>query len=367
MKKTLIKLFIIFIFQFVLINSLFAEVFVISRATANIRELSTTDSTILEQADKDDWFIYLGNSNDNKWRNIELPDGNTGWIYYTLGRIQENYTPPVVTDATFEIDQLEIHIINVEQGDCTLIVAIGTGGEKTALLFDAGKPGKGDKYIVPYLKSIDISELKYIVLSHHDGDHLGGLDEVLKYTPGMDDHQITLTGNAYQPAGEPESSQKAQYDQYAYAVSAQNGREVLTLKPPEYLNLANGLSIQTVTGGGLYIDSETGNIIDLEPDSANAKSIGLLLTFNKFKFFVGGDMGGLSDQKKIENKVAPYIGDLDVLRANHHGANTSTHDPFVQITKPEVVLISCGSNNYGHPRQKVIDRLKAENTNVQIY
>ena len=78
-------------------------------------------------------------------------------------------------------------------------------------------------------------------------------------------------------------------------------------------------------------------------------------------------MGGISKQKKIENKVAPYIGDIDVLRANHHGANTSTHDPFIKIVKPEVVLISCGKNNFGHPRQKVIDRLKAENSNVQIY
>lgn len=93
----------------------------------------------------------------------------------------------------------------------------------------------------------------------------------------------------------------------------------------------------------------------------------MLLTFNKFKFFVGGDQGGLSKQKKIENKIAPYLGDLDVLRASHHGADTSTHEPFVQITKPEVALISCGSNNYGHPRQKVIDRLKSENSNVQIF
>ncbi len=229
------------------------------------------------------------------------------------------------------------------------------------------KPGKGDSYVVPYLKSIEISELKYIVSSHHDGDHIGGLDEVLNYTEDSDDYKITLTGKAYQPAGLPKNSQKKQYNEYASAVAAQIGNGVETLNPPEMINLAKGLSIQVVTGGGAYIDKNTGSVIDLQTNEANARSIGLLLTFNKFKFFVGGDLGGQSQHKKIENKVAPYLGDIDVLRANHHGANTSTHIPFVNITKPEVVLISCGKNSYGHPRQKVIDRLRVGNNDVQIY
>ncbi len=136
MQKLIKNLLLVLItgFQFIFVGSLFADVFVISRSTANIREFPTTESEIIEQAHKNDWFIYLGSNGTNKWRKIELSDGRNGWVYYTLGRVQGQY---ISTD--FEIDKLEIHVINVQQGDCTLIVAVGKNGEKQALLFDAGK------------------------------------------------------------------------------------------------------------------------------------------------------------------------------------------------------------------------------------
>ncbi len=44
---------------------------------------------------------------------------------------------------------LEIHHINVQQGDCTLII----GADGTTFLIDAGSPGKGNNEAVPYLEN----------------------------------------------------------------------------------------------------------------------------------------------------------------------------------------------------------------------
>lgn len=347
------------------IDYTFAEVFEISRAHVNIRKQPTTSSEIIGKAHQSEWFVYLGSSSDNKWRHIELPNGENGWIYYTLGKVKDDYTS--ILEELFKIKKLEIHIINVHQGDSTLIIAEGKNGEKASLLFDAGRPTKGDNFVVPYLKSIGISKLKYVIASHHDGDHIGGFDEVLRFKPDSTNYQITLTGKAYQPEGTPRASQKDEYEEYIQAVKEAINQEVQTLNPPEFIDLAVGMTLQVVTGSGRYIDKTTGKVIDLAPKDDNAKSIGLLLTFNKFKFFVGGDLGGITKQKGIEDKVAPFLGDIDVLRLNHHGSNTSTSLYFAQITKPEVALISCGNNTYGHPRKSVFQNLKNVNNDIDIY
>ncbi len=74
---------------------------------------------------------------------------------------------------------LEIHHINVQQGDCVLII----GPNGTTVLVDAGKNGRGNNEVLPYLKSIGIDPLDgldYMVGTHMDADHVGGLDEIIE-------------------------------------------------------------------------------------------------------------------------------------------------------------------------------------------
>ena len=76
-------------------------------------------------------------------------------------------------------EPLRIHHINVQQGDCTLIV----GPDGTSMLIDAGKPGHGSGDVAPYLAGIGTfpgDGLDYMVCTHRDADHLGGLDEVIE-------------------------------------------------------------------------------------------------------------------------------------------------------------------------------------------
>lgn len=68
---------------------------------------------------------------------------------------------------------MNVHYIDVGQGDCSLIVCDG----KT-MLIDAGENGNETK-VLDYLRKQNIDRLDYIIASHQHSDHIGGLPEVL--------------------------------------------------------------------------------------------------------------------------------------------------------------------------------------------
>ncbi|MBQ8039493.1 MAG: MBL fold metallo-hydrolase, partial [Lachnospiraceae bacterium] len=75
---------------------------------------------------------------------------------------------------------LEVHFIDVGQGDATLIKC-GTH----AMLIDAGDNSKGTA-VQYYLKEQGITSLDYLVGTHPDADHIGGLDVIMtKFDCGM--------------------------------------------------------------------------------------------------------------------------------------------------------------------------------------
>ena len=43
--------------------------------------------------------------------------------------------------------------------------------------------------------------------------------------------------------------------------------------------------------------------------------------------------------------------------AGHHGSKTSTSEELLDELTPEMVLISVGSNSYGHPAEETLRRI----------
>lgn len=62
---------------------------------------------------------------------------------------------------------MEVHFLDVGQGDCTLITCDGH-----AMLIDAGDDTKGTA-IQNYLQKQKIKSLDYLILTHPDADHIG--------------------------------------------------------------------------------------------------------------------------------------------------------------------------------------------------
>ena len=68
---------------------------------------------------------------------------------------------------------LEVHFIDVGQGDATLIKCDGH-----SMLIDAGNNDKGT-LVQNYLQHQGVETLDYVIGTHPDADHIGGMDVVL--------------------------------------------------------------------------------------------------------------------------------------------------------------------------------------------
>src|SRR5918911_789810 len=90
-------------------------------------------------------------------------------------------------------DELQVHVLNVGQGDSILIIA--PGGK--SVLVDAGVPGSG-RVVLDAMQRYGVDHLDLMVATHAHADHIGGADEVMPHTKAsalLDSHAPTPTKN----------------------------------------------------------------------------------------------------------------------------------------------------------------------------
>ena len=93
----------------------------------------------------------------------------------------------------------------------------------------------------------------------------------------------------------------------------------------------------------------------------NDISLVLHVTYKDFSMLLTGD---ISD--KVEKEILNELSPVDLLKVAHHGSGDSTCIEFLEKTKPEVAVISCGEDNsYGHPHGDTIERLQAVNAHIR--
>lgn len=272
-----------------------------------------------------------------------------------LEKPQPAYAARTNTSSTSSAtsDALKIYVIDVGQGDATLV--IGPSGR--TLLIDAGPLESGQQSILPLLNQLQISHLSWILLTHYDADHIGGLSEVIR---GPD--QLLGSDDDFYPAyalydrGEETDKNTTVFQNYVEV--AQPVRRSIT--PQTHFDLGNGATARVIIANGQYSD---GTSIHLNPDEENEASIGLLIEYGDFKYFTAGDLTGGGapggfESKDLETHAGSLIGDIDILHASHHGSSSSSNSRFLEIAQPEATLISVGSHNdYHHPAVATLQRL----------
>lgn len=248
----------------------------------------------------------------------------------------------ITVQIFYPTDNLKVNFINVGEGDCILIEA----PNKINILIDGGGTPQGDfdvgsKIVVPYLRRKGISEIDLLILTHPHLDHLEGLLPVLKeFKVGMVlDSGLLCDISAYkefisliQKKSIPYHKAKAG-DNFVFS----NNLEIFLLNP-------------------LY-DSDFYD----ESDFNNA-SIVVKLFYKNADFLFTGDIEVTAEKKLL---VWQNILQSDILKVGHHGSITSTNLEFLDKVDPRIAIITVGKNHFGHPSQKIIERL--EDGNIQIY
>jgi len=224
-----------------------------------------------------------------------------------------------------------IHILNVGQGDSLIIqlkynnaVVIDTGGNYNG-------NGKIINYItIPYLKSIGIRKIKYLILTHGDYDHMG--------------EAINLVNNF--------KVEKVIFNCGEFNDLEQELIKVLDKKKIKYYSCIKELNIDK---NKLYF------LQTKEYDNENDNSNVIYTELNGYKFMFMGD-ASITTEKEILSKY--NLPDIDVLKVGHHGSRTSSSKEFINEINPKYSVISVGKNNrYGHPNKEVLDVLN----NSKIY
>jgi len=246
---------------------------------------------------------------------------------------------------------LHIFVLNVGQGDATLILA----PDNTTFLIDAGDNGLGASVVLPFLQGLGIMSLKYVIATHYDSDHIGGLDEVLNVI-GSGIEKVYDKGDA-------RNSKSSTLAYRRYVTATGNKRSKI---PLGQLYHNDSFSITCIAVDGAILNSTT---VPLDAEDENSASVVLLVSFKDFAYYTGGDLtgGGPSGSKKtrdVESRAAVAVGDVDAMKLNHHGSITSTNSTLLNVLRPEVVLISIGNggknqSGFHHPSQEVLARLFA--------
>lgn len=256
---------------------------------------------------------------------------------------------------------LKIYHFDVGHVDATLVIA---PSGKT-LLIDGGDQGWGEDVVVPRLGQLGVNYLDYVIATHFDADHIGGLDEILqavRFAPdGVLDHgnkgpleeekRVTDLGNP------------RRYGEYAEAANLSKTRDSIALGRG-VIDLGAGVIVTVVAANGCALGF--GREQYRKRLDKNGTSVALVISHGTFDYFIGGDLtgGGRSGAKRtedLETSVAASVGHVDALRLSHHGSNTSSNRAFLETLRPTSAVISVGdggrNKGYFLPNTHVLDRL----------
>ncbi|EHL10038.1 hypothetical protein HMPREF9629_01030 [Peptoanaerobacter stomatis] len=245
----------------------------------------------------------------------------TSIIYTLYQKLQDIYNPS---------STLQVHFIDVGQGDSTLIIT----PDKKTILIDAGDEQHSSR-TTGYIKSQGIEKLDLVIATHPDADHIGGMDKIIKnFDIGMFSMPLV-------------SKDTKQYKE----IKKELKNKKLKNKP---LYTGDGLSIGKDIKLQILSPQKNKTYSD-----TNEYSIVARLLYKEVSFLFMADA-------TMENEIA-IINDFDDIRADvlklgHHGSSTSTSDYFLGKVNPSIGVISCGKNNkYGHPHKEVMNLLKKYN------
>lgn len=214
---------------------------------------------------------------------------------------------------------LNIHVIDVGKADAILIECEGH-----AALLDAGTALSGDT-VVDYIARCHIDDLDYVIASHPDNDHIGGMAQVLSEIPVNKFVRSHYNANGYTGLD---------------AVIHERAISECTVSAGDRLSLG---------GAEIFI---------LGPlrayDDTNNASLVFKLEYRGFSALFCGDIEG-----EAEADLVKCYKDIsaELLKVPHHGSKTSCSKDFLTAVSPKYAVVSVGRDNNKLPTEKILKRL----------
>lgn len=235
---------------------------------------------------------------------------------------------------------LTLAFLDVGQGDCC-VVSFPDG---SVGMIDAGSSSvasAGSYRILPYLDYIGSGRrLDYVWLSHCDSDHIGAVEELLE--AGCRISSLILSFTPY----DTDTGAVREEMQPVMALLAQTGADTRLY----YMQAGDCLTIGDCS------------VICLLPETAgnageNDDSMVLYVGYAGLHALFTGDISGGGAEEALTARYGDGAITADILKVAHHGSKYSTEAAFLEWAQPRLAVISCGTNNYGHPAPETLERL----------
>ena len=236
--------------------------------------------------------------------------------------------------------KLRIFFIDVGQGDSTLII---TPDKKTVLIDGGGSDSfdVGKKVLLPYLLDRRILKIDYVLISHFDTDHCGGILTIMEKVKVKN---IIIS------------------EQAEHSENYERFKKLMIHKKIRLIEVKKGDKIKIGRYSEFKILFPTSRLLSENP--LNNNSIVAQFNYNNFKMLFTGDIEKLAEQQILKTEKAEIRA--DILKVAHHGSKTSSIPEFIKAVRPKIALIGVGKNNtFGHPNQQTIKNL--ENIKCRIY
>lgn len=217
---------------------------------------------------------------------------------------------------------LSATFIDVGQGDsCWLHLPNGDD-----VLVDGGN----GPTVFAYLDEHGVTDIELMVATHGHEDHIGGLIDVLASMPVTEawlDSQTctTLTCEEF------------------YQALADNGVVTATVRMGESYPWGGVTALVLNPSEPLYANK-------------NENSVVLRVSYGSIDFLLTGDAETGAEDRMLKSGLSL---EAEILKVAHHGSSSSSSPDFLSAVSPEIAVISVGPNQYGHPSEQTLSRLRA--------
>ena len=254
----------------------------------------------------------------------------------------------LMVSALAASNTFDMYVIDLEGSKSSLFVS--PSGQ--SMVIDAGVPGDRDATrIVEACKAAGVKQIDYMVVSHYDGDHVGGVPALAAKIPIVTfvDHGENVQLNDFTIKGVK-----------AYMDVVAKGKH-LVVKAGDRIPI-KGIDVQVVMAAGKAITAplkgagqpnpacdttpkkvwgpDSRGIVDNQDTNENAMAITVLITYGKYRMVDPADLTWNMD--RLLMCPMNRVGTVDLLMTANHGTENANSPVLVHALQPRVVIADNG-------------------------
>ncbi len=258
----------------------------------------------------------------------------------------------VMVPAQAAVKTLDMYVINVEGAKSSLLVS--PSGQ--SMLIDAGLPGslnngRDADRIVEACKAAGVKKIDYMVVTHYDGDHVGGVPALAERMPigTFVDHGANVQLNRFTIKGVED-----------YMAVVAKGKHIV-VKAGDRIPIKGFDALVVMAAGKAITEPLKGagqpnpacdttprktwgpnarGIVENQDTNENSQAIVLLVTYGKFRMLDPADVTWNKDRELM----CPInrVGTVDLYMTANHGIDNANSPVLVHALRPRVVIADNG-------------------------